>query len=167
MTHFHWVIYALQKFSKQKKKPEQLHENKCRFVVGHFFVHFLSSKVLTLNRQEKAQNHTQELRKTEVIEKWKHPCILHSFSRVFLKRQGAQTQFRYFCSLGQISLFPLTPSALQLPTSAEELALHIWLELQPKAASNWISFYLHSNFFCGISAHLGQVEQKYWEKEEK
>lgn len=64
MTHFHWVIYALQKFSKQKN-PEQLHENKCGFVVGHFFVHFFSSKVLTLNRQEKAQNHTQDqLRKT-------------------------------------------------------------------------------------------------------
>lgn len=54
---------------QNKKKPEQLHENKRRFVVAHFFVHFLSSKVLTLNRQEKAQNHTQELRKTEVIEK--------------------------------------------------------------------------------------------------
>lgn len=168
MTHFHWVIYALQKFSKQKK-PRTAPWKQVWFCCWSLFCAFLLKQSLIPEQAGKgSKSHTRSTEKnSEAIGKWKHPCILHSFSRVFLKRQWAQTQFRYFCSLGQISLFPLTPSALQLPTSAEELALHIWLELQPKAASNWSSFYLHSNFFCGTLAHLGQVEQKYWEKEEK
>lgn len=152
--------------SFQNKKNQTGPWKQVWFCCWSLFCAFLLKQSLNPEQAGKgSKSHTRSTEKNrEVIEKWKHSCTLHSFLRVFLKRQWAQTQFRYFCSLGQISLFPLTPSALQLPTSAEELALHIWLELQPKTASNWSSFYLRSNFFCGISAHLGQVEQKYWVK---
>lgn len=118
-------------------------------------VHFFSNKVLTLNMQEKPKPECSESnnKNREGVEKCKNSCTLHSFSKSYQKLQWEPTQFRnlFICinstfaaSIGWES----APPHLARPPAQNTLKLE--LLLLPEQFS-----------FGGISAYLGQVEQKY------
>lgn len=96
-------------------------------------VHFFS-KCWPWTSRKKPKPHSESNNKTrEVIKKVRICAHCTVFQGHIWRGNGNQHN-------SGIYLFVLTPPLL--PTSVENLTLHIW----PKKASNWSSFYFQSNF---------------------